>query len=111
MPDSSATIVLLPFLAAFVERIVEIISPVFTGLSNEAKKVAGLVLAAIAAAILTFALDLDLVSSLIGGLSDFQAKALTTIAIAGGSAPVHELIRLAEEAKNKAKQENKALVG
>jgi hypothetical protein len=111
MPDSG--LVLLPFLAAAIERIVEIISPALASIglnTTELKRIGGLVIAAALAALITYVLDFDLVSPLLkeGSVTADQGKALTLIALAGGSAPVHELIRLIEEAKKNNKAINEA---
>lgn len=115
--DTVFVLVLLPFLAAAIERTVEIVMGPLGSFIDDWKKAKpedqrvawkrflGFAIALILAALLAFGLDLDFVRPLLGesGLTTDEAKCLTAIALAGGSAPAHELIRLAEEAKKKAK--------
>ncbi len=58
------------------------------------------------ASIFAFGLHLDLVGLLVGqgALTSMQGRAVTALALGGGSAPAHGLIRLIEEAKNGAKE-------
>ncbi len=104
MPDAAAVaFVLLLFLAVAIERAVEVILAPLEGRGAPSlRRLAafGLALA------LVFGLQLDIVGPLFGeggGLGAAQGRALTAIAVAGGSAPAHELIRLIEEAKARAK--------
>jgi len=107
MLDEAATaIVLLFFLAAAVERGVEVALSAFEawGMPNQ-RRLAAVILSAAVAAGITFGLNLDLCGLLLGdgALTPAQGKAVTAIALAGGSAPVHELVRLVEEAKLRVK--------
>ena len=107
MPDATATLLLL-FFAAAIERAVELVIAVLP----EDRGVALRRLVAVTLAIgfgggLAFGLELDLVGPLLGdegGLSAAQGRAATALALAGGAAPAHELIRLIEEKKTRAKE-------
>jgi hypothetical protein len=103
-------IVLLVFLAVAIERAVEIVLAPFEGRHSTAvRRFFAMVMASALAVAIAFGLGLDLVSPLLNSetgeattVGD-RGRALTAIALAGGSAPVHELIRLIEEAKARAK--------
>ena len=108
MLDAAAVaFVLLLFLAVAIERAVEVILAPLEGRGAPSlRRLAALGLSLCLALALVFGLELDIVGPLLGdggGLGAAQGRALTAIAVAGGSAPAHELIRLVEEAKARAK--------
>jgi hypothetical protein len=108
LDDAVTAIVLLLFLATAVERTVEVALAPFEGWGGPAlRKVVAAGLALAAGAGFAFGLELDLVGPLLRteageGLTAAQGRAATAIALAGGSAPAHELIRLIEETKLRA---------
>src|SRR3990172_1089212 len=117
--DPLAATILLLFLSTAVERTVEVLSALVSSLrSGQAlrepqdewtgtalKRVVAVALSLAAGAGFAFGLGLDLVSPLLGdaALTAAQGRAATALALAGGAAPAHELIRLVEEAKERAK--------
>jgi hypothetical protein len=109
MLDEAATaMVLLFFLAAAVERGVEVAFSAFGAWgSPDQRRLAAVILSAALASGAAFGLQLDLCGPLLGegALTPAQGKAATAIALAGGSAPVHELVRLIEESKTRVKGE------
>ncbi len=112
MLDAAAiALVLLLFLAVAVERAVEVLLAPLEGRQGpRLRRLTALALSLCLALALVFGLQLDLVAPLLGeeaGLSASQGRTLTAIAVAGGSAPAHELIRLIEEAKTRAKQRDR----
>jgi len=120
MPDAASAAILLVFLSAAVERTVElvlsalVIRPFDGAQGGQAqderaqvalRRVIAVALSLAAGAGFAFGLGLDLVGPLLGdaGLTAAQGRAATALALAGGAAPAHELIRLVEEAKERAK--------
>jgi len=118
--DPLAATILLLFLSTAVERTVEVVlSALVPSLrSGQAlrepqdertgpalRRVVAVALSLAAGAGFAFGLGLDLVSPLLGdaALTAAQGRAATALALAGGAAPAHELIRLVEEAKERAK--------
>jgi hypothetical protein len=103
--DFGMTAILLLFLAAAIERTVEVLIAPFDQASVAFKRGVAIGLSLAIGAGLAFGLQLDLVGPLTGaaGLTAMQGRAATAIALAGGSAPIHELIRLLEEAKTRLK--------
>lgn len=102
MLDEAATaVVLLLFLTTAVERTVEVMLAPFDGIGAARKRLMAVALSLIVGGAIAFGLELDLVGALLGerSLSQGQGYAATAIALAGGSAPAHELIRLVEEMK------------
>ncbi len=107
LDDAATAMVLLLFLSAAIERGVEVvISPFGDGVGLPLKRLVAVVLSLALASALAFGLGLDLVGPLLGSgsVGAAEGRALTAIALAGGSAPVHELLRLIEEAKKQAKE-------
>ncbi len=111
--DATSAAVLLLFLSAAVERTVEVLlsalvlrEPQDERMSAALRRVIAVALSLVAGAGFAFGLGLDLVGPLLGdaGLTAAQGRAATALALAGGAAPAHELIRLVEEAKEKAKK-------
>jgi hypothetical protein len=104
--NAAAAAVLLLFLSTAIERAVEV---ALAGLEDRGgptfRRGVATMLALLAAAALSFGLGLDLVGPLLpaSSLTSLQGQSLTAIALAGGSAPAHELLRLLEEAKNRLK--------
>ena len=102
--------ILLLFLSVAVERAVEVVIAPLEGRQGPAlRRLTALGLSLCLGLGLVFGLQLGLVAPLLGdeaGLSLTQGRALTAIAVAGGSAPAHELIRLIEETKTRAKERN-----
>jgi len=118
--DPLAATILLLFLSTAVERTVEVVLSVLVPSlrSGQAlrepqdertgpalRRVVAVALSLAAGAGFAFGLGLDLVSPLLGdaALTAAQGRAATALALAGGAAPAHELIRLVEEAKERAK--------
>jgi len=118
--DPLAATILLLFLSTAVERTVEVVLSVLVPSlrSGQAlrepqdertgpalRRVVAVALSLAAGAGFAFGLGLDLVSPLLGdaALTAAQGRAATALALAGGAAPAHELIRLVEEAKQRAK--------
>jgi hypothetical protein len=102
MPDAAGiAIVLLLFLAAAIERVIEVALSPLEGWSRDGRRAVAVAAALICGLTIAFGLRLDLVSPLIGQevLTPTQGRGVTAIALAGGSGPVHELIRLVEEMK------------
>ena len=100
--DVATAMVLLLFLAAAVERGVEVaLAPLEAWQSLPARRSLAVALSLALGAGIAFGLRLDLIGPLLesGALTATQGKAATALALAGGSAPAHELIRLIEEAK------------
>ena len=104
MPEEASSLVLLPFLAAAVERTVEIVMAALPpGLARSTRRLIAVGLSLASAAAVAFWLELDLVGGLLApsGLTATQGRALTALALAGGSAPVHALLTLIEEARGR----------
>jgi len=118
--DPLAATILLLFLSTAVERTVEVVlsalvpslrsgqalrEPQDEWTGTALKRVVAVALSLAAGAGFAFGLGLDLVSPLLGdaALTAAQGRAATALALAGGAAPAHELIRLVEEAKERAK--------
>ena len=118
--DPLAATILLLFLSTAVERTVEVVLSVLVPSlrSGQAlrepqdertgpalRRVVAVALSLAVGAGFAFGLGLDLVSPLLGdaALTAAQGRAATALALAGGAAPAHELIRLVEEAKERAK--------
>ena len=108
LEETASTSVLLLFLAAAVERTVEIALAPFGQANVALKRAVAVGLSLVIGAGLAFGLQVDLVGPLVGEgrVTPEQGRAVTAIALAGGSAPVHELIRLLEEAKGRMKVQN-----
>jgi hypothetical protein len=106
LDDAATAMVLLLFLSAAVERAVEVaLMPLEElKLSQRKRRLLGLGLAVAAGFGLAYAVPLDLVGPLLdGGLSGAEGRTITAIALGGGAAPVHELLRLLEELKKRQK--------
>ena len=100
--DAAMATVLLLFLAAAVERGVEVaLAPLEAWGSLPARRSLAVALSLVLGAGIAFGLGLDLIGPLLDTdvLTATQGRAATALALAGGSAPAHELIRLIEEAK------------
>ena len=107
MPDDAAiALVLLLFLSAAVERAVEVaVAPIEGWSSAAARRALAIGVSVAAGAAIAYGLQLDLAGALLGGdrLTSMQGRGVTAIALAGGSGPVNELVRLIEEAKRRSK--------
>ncbi|MPZ48347.1 MAG: hypothetical protein GEU75_03385 [Dehalococcoidia bacterium] len=106
LDDTATAIVLLLFLSAAVERGVEVVLSALDGWQAPAqRRLLAVGLSAALSAAIAFGLELDLIGPLLSeeALTLTQARAATAIALAGGSGPAHELIRLIEEAKARLK--------
>src|SRR3972149_2207632 len=116
--DPLAATILLLFLSTAVERTVEVVLSVLVpslrsgqALREPQDERTGPALRRVVAVALSlaagagFAFGPRLVSPLLGdaALTAAQGRAATALALAGGAAPAHELIRLVEEAKQRAK--------
>lgn len=99
--DASSAAVLLTFLSLAIERGVEVLLGFSSGGAKGWRRAVAVSLSLSLSLALAFGLRLDLISILLPAsqLNPSQAQALTAIALAGGSAPAHELIRLLEEAR------------
>src|SRR3990170_5575670 len=126
--DPLAATILLLFLSTAVERTVEVVLSVLVPSlrSGQAlrepqderagpalRRVVAVALSLAAGAGFAFGLGLDLVSPLLGdaALTAAQGRAATALALAGGAAPAHELIRLVEEAEQRGKAGGQRGVG
>ena len=105
LDGAGAALVLLIFLSTAIERGIEIVLAPLEGWTAPSRRVLAVGLALVLGAAIAYGLQLDLVGPLLagGGLSTVQARGVTAIALAGGSAPAHELLRLIEEAKTRVK--------
>jgi hypothetical protein len=106
LDDAGTALVLLLFLSAAVERAVEVaLSPFEAWPAKGTRRAVAIALSLAVASGIAFGLRLDLAGPLLNqeALTETQALAATAIALAGGSAPAHELIRLIEEAKTRMK--------
>jgi hypothetical protein len=104
--DAGVALVLLLFLSAAVERAVEVALSPLEGWSSTGRRAVAIGASLLCGVALAFGLQLDLVGPLLeeGVLSPMQGRGVTAIALAGGSGPVHELVRLLEEMKQRSKQ-------
>src|SRR5687768_7995665 len=103
--DAATAALILTFLSIAIERGVEVVMATTPAGATSVRRLAAIGLSLAFAAAIAFGLGLDLVSALLepGTLTGAQGRALTAIALAGGSAPAHELLRLIEEAKLRVK--------
>jgi hypothetical protein len=100
--DAATAALLLVFLASAVERGVEVaLAPLEGWQSVPLRRALAVTLSLGLGAAIAFGLRLDLIGPLLESqaLTATQGRAATALALAGGAAPVHELIRLIEEAK------------
>ena len=100
--------VVLGALALLVERLTEQILAVLEQFLNDRiKQAVALALTLGLGLLASFIFDFQLISQLLPGLSlsGTEDKFLTGLALAGGAAPAHELMRYVAEKKNKAKKE------
>ena len=106
LENAATAVVLLLFLSAAVERGVEVaMTALETTLAPSSRLLAAVTLSTLLGLAIAFGLQLDLVSALLAEdtLTPSQGRGVTAIALAGGSGPAHELIRLLEEAKGRLK--------
>src|SRR5687767_8533229 len=103
--DAATAAVLLTFLSVAIERAVEVALAIVPEGPTPVRRLVAVGLSLGFSAALAFGLGFDLVSSFLepGTLTTRQGRGLTAIALAGGSAPAHELLRLIEEAKLRVK--------
>ena len=108
MPDAAGiAVVLLLFLSAAIERVIEVALSPLEGWPRDGRRAVAVGASMLCGLTIAFGLQLDLVSPLLGDdvLTSTQGRGVTAIALAGGSGPVHELVRLVEELKQRSQVE------
>ena len=113
MPDAAGiAIVLLLFLAAAIERVIEVALSPLESWSRDGRRAVAVGASLLCGVAIAFGLQLDLVRPLLGDdvLTPTQGRGVTAMALAGGSSPVHELVRLVEELKQRSQVEAAAKI-